>query len=367
MKKISFTVFFLLIPIVAFSQADSIWTEKPSFTVSGFADLFYVYDFNQPKSVKRQSFLFNHNRHNDVNLNLGFVKLNVEQTKYRANLAFHTGTYAKDNYTAEPGFFKSLFEANFGISLNSKNTLWLDVGVFPSHIGFESAISTDNWTMTRSLLAENSPYYLTGAKLSFAPTDKWKITGLVVNGWQRIQMLQGNTLPSFGTQIVFNPNKKIALNWSTFVGTDDSNATRRMRYFNNFYGQFQLTERVGLITGFDIGAQQKTRKSSSYEVWFSPVIIGQLNINKSLKTAIRAEFYQDTAGIIIPLVSEKGFKTTGLSLNFDYSPSQNIICRLEGRWLNSRNRIFETSTGLSNNNFIIGTSIVFKFSEIIMK
>ncbi|MBK8628485.1 MAG: outer membrane beta-barrel protein [Saprospiraceae bacterium] len=28
----------------------------------------------------------------------------------------------------------------------------MDAGIFPSHIGFESAISADNWTLTRSLL-----------------------------------------------------------------------------------------------------------------------------------------------------------------------------------------------------------------------
>jgi hypothetical protein len=51
---------------------------------------------------------------------------------------------------------KNIYEANVGISLNKKNNLWVDAGVMPSHIGFESAISMDNWYLTRSLLAENS-------------------------------------------------------------------------------------------------------------------------------------------------------------------------------------------------------------------
>jgi hypothetical protein len=101
-------------------------------------------------------FYFNHNRHNEFNLNLGFVKLGLEHSKYRANLALQTGTYSNDNYSAEPGLLKNIFEANVGLSLNKKNNLWIDAGVFASHIGFESAISTDNLTMTRSLLAENS-------------------------------------------------------------------------------------------------------------------------------------------------------------------------------------------------------------------
>jgi hypothetical protein len=345
------------------AQSDTTITKGPKISLSGFADVFYVYDFNQPKGVERQPFLFNHNRHNAFNLNLGFIKLGLEHTKYRANLALQTGTYANDNYAAEPGLLKGLFEANIGISLNKKNNLWLDAGVFPSYIGFESAISTDNWTMTRSLLAENSPYFLAGSKLTYKPSDKLEIAGLILNGWQRIQRLQGNSIPSFGTQLRYSPIKKISLNWSTFIGTDDPDSTRRMRYFNNFYGQFQCTERFGFIVGFDIGTQQRMKSSYNYDIWFSPVIIGQVVFNDNWKSAIRAEYYQDATGVIIPTGTINGFRTTGLSLNLDYAPTENIMCRLEGRWLNSKDKVFETKTIPTNNNFIIGTSLTFKFSE----
>jgi hypothetical protein len=363
-----FTVI-LLLSLISFNlsaQGDSVWHQKPTLEISGFADVFYVYDFNQPQGTERQPFLFNHNRHNEFNLNLGLVKLGLEHSKYRANLALQTGTYANDNYAAEPGLLKNIFEANIGISLSKKNKLWLDAGIFPSHIGFESALSIDNPTLTRSLLAENSPYFLTGAKLTYNPNEKWEIAGLMLNGWQRIQRLEGNSLPSIGTQVNYSPTENITLNWSTFIGTDDPDSTRRMRYFNNFYGQFQLSEKFSFTTGFDLGTQQRTRGSASYDFWLSPVIIGQFTFNKNWKTAIRAEYYQDETGIIIPTASINGFKTRGLSLNVDYSPTQNIVCRLEGRWLGSNENIFETKTTPTNNNFVIGISIAIKFSEKIL-
>ncbi|WP_396177460.1 porin [Flavobacterium sp.] len=348
-------------------QNDSIWQQKPTVNISGFLDVFYVYDFNQPYQTERQSFLYNHNRHNEFNLNLGFIKLGLEHAKYRANLALHTGTYSTDNYAAEPGILKNIFEANVGLSLNTKNNLWIDAGVFASHIGFESAISIDNWTMTRSMLAENSPYFLSGVKLTYNPNDKWEITTLIVNGWQRIQRLQGNSLPSFGTQIKFCPTEKVTLNWSTFIGTDDPDTKRRMRYFNNFFGQFQLTEKFGLIAGFDIGTQQRLKGNSDFSNWFSPVIIGQYAVNERWKTALRAEYFHDETGIIIVTNTPKGFQTKGLSFNLDYSPKQNITCRIEGRWLNSTDKIFESRTDLIDNNFIIATSIAIRFSETMKK
>lgn len=345
------------------AQVDSAWQQNYTLGVSAFADIFYVYDFNQPESANRQPFLFNHNRHNEFNLNLGFVKLKVGHPKYRANFALQTGTYANDNYAAEPGLLKNIFEANIGISLNKNNTLWLDTGVLPSHIGFESAISMDNMTLTRSLFAENSPYFLTGAKLTFTPNEKWIFSGLIVNGWQRIQRLEGNSMPSFGTQINYSPSEKILVNWSTFIGTDDPDITRRMRYFNNLYGQFQVSQKFDFIAGFDFGLQQAIKGSPNYDSWFSPVLIGQYHINGKLDVAARIEYYQDKTGIIISTETQNGFQTTGFSFNIDYSPHQNILCRLEARWLNSLEPIFETNAAPTRNNYFVGTSLAIKFPE----
>lgn len=362
--KLTRLLILLLITQNTFAQSDSTWQQKPEFKISGFVDVFYVYDFNQPQGNRRQSFLYNHNRHNEFNLNLGLVKLAVDHTKYRANFALQTGTYVNDNYAAEPGFLKSISEANVGISLSKKNKLWLDAGILPSYIGFESAVSSNNYTLTRSLLAENSPYFLTGAKVSYQPNAKWKMSGLLVNGWQRIQRLQGNSLLSGGTQIRFTPSEKTTFNWSTFIGTDDPDSARRMRYFSNLYGQFQIGQKWKMIAGFDIGVQQQKKQSAVYNVWYTPIVIGQYSINQAWKMAIRFEYFNDESSIIIASSNGNSFRTTGLSFNLDYAPSPFIVCRLESRWLNNADSFFVAHSKPSYNNLIIGASIAVKFPEV---
>ncbi|SDG67568.1 porin [Psychroflexus sediminis] len=358
---------FCLFSFQTSAQLDESWKEKPSLSLYGFVDAFYVYDFNEPQTTQRQSFLFNHNRHNEYNLNLGLIRLGLNHSRYRANLAFQTGTYANDNYAEESGVFKNLFEANVGIALTSNQKLWLDVGIFPSHLGFESAISLDNFTLTRSLSAENSPYFLAGAKVTYQASEKLELTGLMVNGWQRIQRLEGNSLASFGTQLNYAASDQLSLNWSTFIGTDDPDARRRMRYFSNMYGQFQLAESFNLIAGFDLGAQQKMKDSSGYHIWFTPVIIGQYIIDETWSTALRVEYYQDENGVIIPTATPNGFKTTGLSVNVDYSPIPNLACRLEARWFESQDAIFETPNDNTTSNFFVGGSVAIQFMEILGK
>ncbi len=353
-------LFILRLP--AYSQKDSsVWTQKPTITYSGYVDVFYAYDFNTPSTNYRQHFLYNYNRHNEFNLNLGILKANIKHPKYRANIALHAGTYIVDNYANEPSVLQHISEANAGISINKKNNLWIDAGIIASHIGFESAISKDCWTLTRSLLAENSPYYLSGAKLTYSPNEFWEMAAIACNGWQRIKKITGNSLPSFGTQIKYTKSEKLTINWSTFIGTDDPDSTRRMRYFNNFYVQSQLTKKLGVIAGFDIGTQQIIKGSTDYNIWFSPVIILRYKLNNNWFTALRAELYQDKKGVIISTSTSNGFTTKGLSLNFDYLPVKYIACRIEGRWLGNSDNLFFRGNKSVSENFVIASSIAVAF------
>lgn len=357
-------IFFLLITVgPLFGQQDSISNStKSNLEVSGVVDFFYGYDFNLPKENKRLPFLYNHNRHNRPALNMGMVKLGLSWERVRTNLAVHGGTYSTDNYSDEPGVLKHVFEANAGILLSSKGDVWLDAGVMPSHIGFESAISTDNWTLTRSILAENSPYYLTGGKLSFQPTEKWFFSALIFNGWQRITRVEGTKKPSFGTQVSYRPKEGMLINWSTFLGSNDPDLTRRTRYFSNLYGQFQIGNSFGLILGMDLGVQQQQKGSSAYDAWYSPVVIGQVTWNQRIKSAFRFEYYQDRAGVIIPIENTpSGFSAAGFSANLDYVLWEGLIWRVEASNYRSRDQVFLYPESPTATNFFLVSSIAYRF------
>ncbi|HRF17352.1 MAG TPA: outer membrane beta-barrel protein, partial [Chitinophagaceae bacterium] len=156
-------------------------------TLSGYAEAYYTYDFNKPADNNRPGFIYSHNRHNEFNLNLGFLRVNYTAERVRANIALAAGTYMNANYAAEPGVLKNVFEANASIKISKKKNLWIDAGIMPSHIGFESAVSKDCWNLTRSILADNTPYFEAGAKISYTTDDgKWFFSGMALNGWQRI-------------------------------------------------------------------------------------------------------------------------------------------------------------------------------------
>lgn len=248
-------------------------------------------------------------------------------------MAMHSGTYVEENYALESGIFRFVHEANVGVALDNKQKVWLDAGIMPSHIGFEGAVSKDNLTLTRSILAENSPYFETGVQLSYQAGKSWIISLLVLNGWQRIRKVEGNSSLAFGHRLVYQKSDNFLFNWSSFLGTDDPDISRRMRFFHNFYVQGQVNSKFKYIAGFDIGVQQTRKGSAQVQLWYSPVLIGQWIFHDKWRTAIRGEYYQDKDGVIINAGELQNFAMGSVSCNLDFAPAEAVIARFESRWL----------------------------------
>lgn len=339
--------------------------------MSGYVEAYYTRDLTAPKTdQERPGFLYNHKRNREVNINLAFLKAAYTAERLRANLAVQVGTYAQYNYAAEQGLLKNVFEANVGIKLAQNRDLWLDAGIFSSHIGFESAISKDCWTLTRSILAENSPYYLSGAKLTYnSPNGKWTLLGSVLNGWQRIAKLPGYSGMAVSTQVQYRPSSMLTLNWSSFLGSDRPDSLKQGRFFNNLYAIINPAGKFGVILGFDIGADRKPvinamtdqRVGSGSYVWYSPVIIARYKTSDKSYLNGRVEYYDDKNGVIIATGTANGFQTLGYSLGYDYAILPNALFRFEGKVYDSKDAIFSTSTGQSNTNISFTTSLAISF------
>ncbi|MBX7182069.1 MAG: porin [Bacteroidia bacterium] len=330
--------------------------------VSAYFDLYYAYDFNQPGNHIRLPFAYSYNRHNEPNLNLGSMKGACQAKRIRANLALMAGSYSMDNLAAEPGLLKHILEANIGLKLSKSKNLWLDAGVFPSHIGFESAISKDCWNVTRSMMADNTPYYESGLKLSYiSKNEKWQMAFLLLNGWQRMRIIKQSLIPSAGHQLVFKPNDKVLLNSSSYFGNQGYDSAILMRYYHNLYAQFQLLNRLGLTLGFDLGAQQKFTGSKTYSVWYSPAALLRFQLTSRLFASARGEFFSDAAGVVIFSSTPSGFQTWSYSVNLDYFLTKNLLWRMEGRGFTAKDAIFHTDQGPKSQNWMLLSSLAWSF------
>jgi len=327
------------------------------FIFSGFLETYYSYDFNQPQSEGKLPFMYNYNRHNEFNVNIGLLRAKVEYENVYASIALHSGTYVDDNYANEK--IKYLNEAFVGLYMDKAKRNSIEVGILPSYIGFESAITATNLNVTRSILAENSPYFMTGVKYNYKQSDKWNFAVLVTNGWQRINKPQKDVAPSFGTQIIYKSTPSSTLNWSTFIGKEFFGTELTMRYFSNLYYDNKWNDKWRTIVGFDFGLQDTSSKNNGYENWLSPVFIAQYSINTKWQSAFRVEYYQDKSNVIIAVDDQ--FETLGLSLNFDYLPNSKVKFRTEARYFDSKEKVFLKNENLVNSNLFLTTSLSFEF------
>jgi hypothetical protein len=347
---------FLLFSISSAAQDSAANGKKSNLTISAYADIYYQYDFNKPADKLRPPFLYNFKRHNEINTNLALLKAAYDSKKVRANLGIMAGNYARYNLAAEPEFFRYIYEANVGYKFSEKVSV--DAGILPSHIGSESAIAKDNWNLSRSLLAENSPYYEAGIKLNYSPNDQWTFAFLALQGWQNIKDL--NSSKSFGTQIVFVPNEKLSFNSSSFVGNEKPDSAKQLRLYHNFYFTYRISSKLKTLFILDLGAERKVDKDG-YNNWTGIALLLQYSFAKKFAVGARAEFYRDKNGVIISNYLPAKFETTGMAFNLDYHPFKYLVIRGEIRYLHAKDKIFERNNSPVQSNFSILGSAAFYF------
>jgi len=326
--------------------ADTTTTDpKPEFF--GYVGVYFGYDFNNPASLTRPGFIYSENLHNQIAVNIALLGARYNSSRVRGTFAIQTGTYPDVNYGPEPQIFKNIYEAWGGIKV--AKYLWLDAGIFLSHIGLEGPLSRDDLTLTRSIMADNSPYYEAGAKLTYDRGGKWLFTGLLINGWQVIRDRNQNF--GLGWQVQFRPTPKLLLNSSTYFGegrnVPDSLA-QLPRYFHDFYLTYDPSPKWKIAAAFDTGWQGKAG-APGYDAWQGGAFIVRRRTSKRTGAVARLEYFYDPSGVLAA-TRVGGLRTLGYSLGFDFLPVPRVILRAEVKQFRDREAVYERRKALQTTN-----------------
>lgn len=365
-KRFLSQLLFIISPLLLIGQQEADSLTNGIWKLTSYGDLYLGFNQNLRSGQKVSDFQFNHNRIRKIALNQGAVGIEYSATDFRFNFSFHKGTYVTDNYSAEPSYLQPINRAFAGFKLNNKKNIWLDVGVFPSYIGFESVNTFDNATLTRSLLAENSPYFLTGIRVNYPVNIRNELSFFALTGWQRIVPQKNNSLPSLGWQWIHTFQNQSKLNWSFWTGSDHPDSSRKWRYFNNFYWQGKKGKWTYTI-GLDIGMEQKAINSSGHFVWHSPVLITQYSATDKWRASFRMERYADPHQVITKPANGSAVNVNGQSFNVDFLPNQSLICRIEWRSLQSKEHAFFKGNEYTRSINYITTSVAYQISNTLKK
>jgi hypothetical protein len=325
---------------------------------------FYMdYYYTKPLSTNKEkpSYLCSYSDNNYLAINNILLKYsmneNFENGRLKVNFGLMIGTYSQMNLANESEYARSIYESNIEYKIN-KNFIF-QYGIMSSHIGFESAIGIESSTATRSILADNSPYYENGARLNFESTNK-KITANInyLNGWQMFFPQFDNQRPAWGHQIQYKPNKKITINSSSYVGPSPTNFPNT-RYFHNFFAQYKLKPDLLFTLGFDNAMESEENNfGENAQHYFAPVVIVSYNIDENWSVAARYEQFTDNNMIMknLGLINVHGF-SSNVDLKFD----ETTTARLEARYL--KHKEYESLDPSDRNNFFITGVICIKTTK----
>lgn len=338
----------------------------PKITFGGFVDGYYAYDFNRPATFDR-AFTTQPARHNEFNINLAFVETKLDGPRVRGRLALQAGTSVQSNYAAEPrigsvsgpDLARLIQEAVVGVKL--ADNLWIDGGIFFSHIGMEGWISRDNPIYTRSLVADYSPYYQSGVKLTWQATPTITAQLDVVNGWQIIS--ESNSAKSAGVRVDYAPSASTVFSYYNYLGDEapDVQPGRQLRIFNGVGVKSSITERWQLLAQFDYGTQERAAVLDDAS-WYGGTLIGRYQATPAVAIVGRVERYDDEDQVLIATGLPDGLRANGASLGLDVIPAPRTLWRTEIRGFQGESPVFpKFDSGPSRSDAFVVSSLALTF------
>lgn len=342
-------------------------TAKPSVKLGGFIDTYYTFDFNQPSSLDRTygnptQIATAAARHNEFNINLAFLEAKLTADRVRGRLAFQVGTSVQSNYSGEDASRAGLISGSSlsrhiqeaVIGYRAADKLWVEAGIYLSHIGFESFVSRDNWNYTRSLMGDFSPYYQSGVKATYEASSALSVQLHVLNGWQNVA--ETNSNKAVGLQVALTPTRALSVTYNNFFGEETAALSR---FFNDFILKYTVTEALQVALSVDVGLQRRPTGGAS--TWYAIGLFGRYQVTPTLALGARLERYADPDKVIAQPVSASRFDVNGASVNADLELAKDFLWRTELRSLRASESLFSTKTGTSQQNTFVTTSLAYSF------
>lgn len=287
------------------ADADRIRLGSPgaSLSLSGYAEVAYAYNFNQPQNGVTNWRGFD-NRHDTFNVSNAVLDLAWSVAAVTGRVALQFGTTADALFLSEPAaagtssvnaagaaVFRHLQQALLGWRAPVGRGLLIEAGLFLSPVGPEGLAVKDQWSWSRSSLFFALPFYHTGARLSYPFTDTLTVTLAGVSGWNSI--IDNNTRKSLLVQGTFR-NDRLTLNLIYLGGVERDRGApegQPWRHLFDASATLQATPRLALQLQLDGGFEHGELGRSS---WLAAAAYARVQLVRWLFLSLRGDaFYHE--------------------------------------------------------------------------
>jgi len=270
-------------------------------TLSGFVDVFYGYNSNQPSGRINQYHNFDINS-SEIGLNM--IELVADKPVDTTNrVGYHIAVgfgQAMNQVNAtefgpggnELNFAQNLKEAYLEYMAPVGKGLQINVGKFVTPAGAEVIETKDNWNYTRGILfAWAIPYFHTGVSAKYAFNSKFALSGYLVNGWNN--STETNSGKTTGFTAAYTPSSKFSFIENYLVGPEAFNDNSNYRHLSDTIVTFNPTAKLSLMANYDYGHD----RPGGVPVWWSG-IAGYIKYtpNDKWMFSTRGEWFNDHDG-----------------------------------------------------------------------
>lgn len=278
-------------------KADSV-APSPAPTFTGSLDLYYRYNFANPKAAPWNNFTSFTGSQNSFELGMAAIKYDHSWGKAGATVELGFGRRAQDfsynDGTTNPFFsLANVVQANVYYNISPK--IKLTAGKWATHIGYELVDAYLNRNYSMSYMFSYGPFFNTGLKADVAIAGKTAFMVGISNSTDH-STVENSPYQSFIAQIsTATPDSKWKF-WLNYQGGKIAPGTTLNQF--DFVTTGTLTDKFSV--GFN-ATEQTISAATSASFWGAALY---LNVDPSpvFGMTLRAEYFSDKDSVISPSV-----------------------------------------------------------------
>jgi hypothetical protein len=242
-----------------------------------------------------------------------------------------------------------------------------------SYIGLENYLLAENWSYSRSLVCDFTPFYFQGLRLQYFPNARWKVEPWITNGWQSYGAW--NDVPSVGLSTSYRPRESLGFVANFYYGADTRDDPERKRfhsdhsvlarYFNapKSGGISQAAFSINNHLGFERGGSSSLAGS-----FLGTSIANRVWIDRDrLAVTVRGEVVSNPQRYLTIPPSPSGFSDGGTSMRLrgitgtiDLMPTDFLAWRFEYLGRTANVPYFAGRTGYARNQHLVSAAVNFR-------
>lgn len=286
-------LYLMLLGVLCLAHAraqDTLGTDHQT-VLSGDADVYYKYNFNQNASDNKTSFTNSQN-----SFELGMVSLKLQHTM------------GKVSFTGDLGFGKRAEEFSYNdqsssvavkqlyMSYSPYSWLRLTAGSFATYIGYELVDANLNRNYSMSYMFSYGPFFHTGVKAEFTAGSSVFMVGVFNPNDFKYAPL--NSKKYLGAQWAFTPKSVPFSSYLNLLGGTDTSGVRHNQA--DLVMNYKFSRSFSL--GFD-GTYVHSKFQGTAQHWWGSALYANLDFSSVFGLTWRTEYFDDQQQLIFPTAS----------------------------------------------------------------